>query len=154
MLLDYCDTRTETKGIIITCGKRRPMASFQDTVLLWRYQGQNTWKTVVGFWAKATVESVLMIGVPVGVFTVALTALAEVSFGSVPLVNETQNPRLIGWIVLTAGGWVQLRCLFADGVDVKSLVARSREGPAQDTGNTDTAENAESLEEAQKDTKQ
>lgn len=127
------------------------MSSFQETILLWRYQGRNTWKTIVGFWAKATIEFVLMIGLPLGVFIFVLTTLAEISLGSIPLVKETGNPRLISWVVLTAGAWIQLRCLFADGVDVESLVGRSREGAAKDTSDTNPSENAEGLKDAQHD---
>lgn len=129
------------------------MASFQETVLLWRYQGQNTWKTVVGFWLKAVIELVLMIGLPLGVFIFVLTTLAELSLGAIPLVNETRNPRLIGWIVLTASTWLQLRCIYADRVDVDSLVDRSRESPAEDTSDANSSKNADGLKNTQHNTK-
>lgn len=124
------------------------MTSLQETILLWRFQGQNTWKTVVGFWLKATIEFVLMIGVPLGVFIFVLTSFADLSLGTIPLVSETTYPRLISWLVLTAIAWTRLRCLYADNVDLQSLGNRSREEPANDSSRRNSSQETERLEKA------
>jgi len=61
-----------------------------------------------------------MIGIPVGIFVILAVTVAGFSVSVLPMIPQTNSPKLLPWLVLTVIGWFRLRCMLADGMEVTS----------------------------------
>lgn len=92
--------------------------TWQERIVEWRYSSNSIPKRIGGFWIKAGIEGGIVVGLPVGLFVLAATTLANVQFSVLSVVQVQGSSVLTTWILLTVFGWLTLRCLLTDGLQV------------------------------------
>lgn len=60
-----------------------------------------------------------MVGIPVGIFVILAVSVAGFTTSNLPIVPETDSPLLLPWLLLSTVGWLRVRCLLADGIEIK-----------------------------------
>lgn len=88
--------------------------TWQERIVQWRYQSNSIPKRIAGFWLKAGIEAGVVVGVPVGLFVLAATALANVEIAALSTVHLENRSRLVTWLLLTLLCWAPVRCLLTD----------------------------------------
>lgn len=99
------------------------MPRIRRGIIRWRFSGGLT-KSILGFWAKASIEIGIIIGVPVAGLIIVATEAVGISVGTLPQVPESSHPRILAWAVLSIAPWLQsLRCMLATGIQINDQQA-------------------------------
>ena len=94
--------------------------TWQERIVRWRFQSNSTPKRIIGFWLKASIELFVIVGIPVGIFVLATTSIADIPLSSLPLQPTGTQSRVISWIILSVSGWYALRCMLTENLDLSN----------------------------------
>ncbi|MFC4246490.1 hypothetical protein ACFOZ7_05695 [Natribaculum luteum] len=97
--------------------ERQP-ETWQERIVRWRYESNSTPKRIIGFWLKAGIEVIIIIGIPMGLFIFTTTTLVDFTLSTLPILPTALESKTIAWSILTAGSWLSLRCMLTEELEL------------------------------------
>ena len=101
--------------------------TWQERIVYWRYQSQSVPKRIAGYWLKAVIEAFVIIGFPLGFIVYIVTTVGGITLSESSLLPAGTDSILTAWLVLTIGGWLNLRCMLTEELELISPQERAEE---------------------------